>query len=479
MLQPVILCGGEGSRLWPASRAALPKPFVSLRGATLFERTLARASALPDSAPPLVLCNRRHRALAEAQMRAAGVAGALMLEPVGRNTAPAVAIAALHLEAANPILFVMPSDHALATSPEWFEAVDAAARFAERGHLVTFGVVPDRPETGYGYIEQGEALAPGIFRVIRFVEKPDAPTAAAFLASGGYFWNSGMFMFTPASILAAFARHAPDILAACRAAYARRADEGPAACLDEAAFAAVPADSIDYAIMEKAGNIGMTPLPVAWNDLGSWQSVYEGEEHDETGNSVSGDVLLKDSRGSLVIARSRLVAACDLEDMVVVETPDAVLVAPRAGSQHVGKLVALLGQAGRKEADAPARMVHAWGESRLMTEAEGARVDLFTLGPGQTLPRDCTPSGHWFVTRGRVLLHGAGAERALTPGQSADIADGTGQRLRNPDAAPAQMLVIHILSGNADSSGLRSKPRRGSVSRTDDDSSDNDMLSAP
>jgi mannose-1-phosphate guanylyltransferase/mannose-1-phosphate guanylyltransferase/mannose-6-phosphate isomerase len=444
MVQPVILCGGEGARLWPASRAALPKQFVSLRGATLFEKTLARASALPDSPPPLVLCNRKHRALAQAQMRAAGVKGALVLEPAGRNTAPAVAVAALHLEHANPVMFVMPSDHALAASREWFEAVSAAARFAERGHLATFGVVPDRPETGYGYIEQGEALAPGVFRVVRFVEKPDAAKAAAFLASGGYFWNSGMFMFTAASILSAFARHAPDVLAACREAYARRIDDGGAILLDEA-FAAVPANSIDYAIMEKAGNIGVTPMPVAWNDLGSWQSVHEGEAHDALGNSVLGDALLRDSRGSLIVSQSRLVAVCGVKDMAVVETPDAVMVAPLADSQQVRELVSLLRQAGRREADEPVRSVHTWGESRRIADDgdDDARIDLITLGPEQELPRDWTRPGHWFVTRGRMLLRaGDGEERALAAGQSADIGEEEACRLRNPDAVPAQALVI-------------------------------------
>ncbi|GIX22328.1 MAG: mannose-6-phosphate isomerase [Gammaproteobacteria bacterium] len=348
---PVILCGGGGTRLWPLSRAERPKPFLRLAGGrSLLEDTLQRAAAVCGDRPPLLVCNRDHAALLRETLAPIPLPqAACLFEPVGRNTAPAIAMAALALAESDPetAMLVLPSDHRLADVAALAAAVEAAQPALAEGALVTFGIRPTEPATGYGYIK---AAGPGVAAVAAFTEKPPREVAERYLAEGGYYWNSGMFLFRARAVLDALARHAPDILQGCRAALAASRREGADLWIDPERFAAVRSDSIDYAVMEKADHVVVVPLDAGWNDLGSFQALWEVAEHDEAGNARSGDVLALDSEGCYLRSEGRLLAAVGLRDLVVVETADAVLVVPRARAEAVKNVVDALEAAGRPEA---------------------------------------------------------------------------------------------------------------------------------
>jgi len=344
-LYPVILSGGSGTRLWPLSREGHPKQFLPLLG----DRSLLQATALRVAAPErfhaaLVIANQEHRFAIREQLAAAGVApAAILLEPVARNTGPAVAAAALWLAErdAEACLLVLPSDHVIGEEAAFLAAVERAGRLAKRGKLVTFGIRPDRPETGYGYVRRGPAIAgePGCFAVERFVEKPDEARARGFLAEGGYDWNSGMFVFPAGRLLAELERLDPAMLAACRAAVAGATSDLGFVRLEAAAFAAAPGRSVDHAVMEQAREVAVVACDPGWSDVGAWLALWEVSDKDAHGNAVSGDALVLDSRDTLVRAEHRLVVALGLKDLVVVETPDAVLVAPRDRAQAVKQVV--------------------------------------------------------------------------------------------------------------------------------------------
>ena len=342
LLIPVIISGGSGTRLWPLSRQSRPKQFLPLLGdKSLFQETLFRAQRLEaDPQSPIVVCNAAHRDLVVAQAREIGVEPqAVVLEPVGRNTAPAVAIAAILASqvAVDPQLLVLPADHVVLDPSAFSAAVRVAIRAAEQGRLVTFGVVPDRPETGYGYIQRANERG-GWAEIRRFVEKPDLPTAESSLASGEYSWNSGMFLFPTAKLLAEFRAHAPQMLDACEQIASALGTARGILTLG-AEFAQCPADSIDYAIMEKTGHGAVVPLVAGWNDVGSWTALHDVAARDSSGNAISGDVLLEDAKNSYVIAKSRLVALVGVDDVIVVETADAVIVLKRERAQDVKKIV--------------------------------------------------------------------------------------------------------------------------------------------
>ncbi|MFR8275224.1 MAG: mannose-1-phosphate guanylyltransferase/mannose-6-phosphate isomerase [Desulfovibrio fairfieldensis] len=346
-LCPVILCGGTGTRLWPLSRRLYPKQFMDLGGHTLFGDTLKRLGGLPELTPPLVICNKEQRFLAAAQMQEQGLdpTGRVLLEPEGRNTAPAIAVAALSalasLNAAggaapdgeDVLLLVLPSDHVIGDAGVFARAVARAAACAAEGRLVTFGIEPGGPETGYGYIQRGDALATG-FAVRRFVEKPRRDAAEAMLADGGYYWNSGMFLFRASAFLGELGRYAPAMLEGASVAWRERSEERDFVWLGKD-FAACPADSIDYAVMEKTPLAAVVPLDAGWSDLGSWNSVYEAAAKDADANVRVGDVLAEDVSGSYLYSSGRLVAALGVRDLVVVETGDAVLVTRKECSQDV------------------------------------------------------------------------------------------------------------------------------------------------
>ncbi|MDR2837608.1 MAG: mannose-1-phosphate guanylyltransferase/mannose-6-phosphate isomerase, partial [Azonexus sp.] len=348
---PVVLSGGSGSRLWPLSREKYPKQLLPLVGEqSMLQATIARLDGLGELAEPLLVCNEEHRFIVAEQMRLLGKRGRALLEPVGRNTAPALTLAALwaRQQGGDPVLVVMPADHVIADEPLFRAAVAHAAALAEAGMAVTFGITPDCPETGYGYIQQGAALAGdgAAFQLARFVEKPDRPTAEAYLDAGSFLWNSGIFVLRASVWLAALEQCRPDILAACRAALAGGNEDGDFIRVDAAAFARCPADSIDYAVMERltGGAAGLPPgvvIPLAagWSDVGAWDALWKVLPKGENGNATRGDVLLENCRNTLAVSEKRLVACVGLNNIVVVETDDAVLVAHHDATQDVKKIV--------------------------------------------------------------------------------------------------------------------------------------------
>lgn len=350
---PVLLSGGSGTRLWPASRPDRPKQFLPLIGATTMIRaTLERLQGL-DIDDPIVVANSSHADLVAAELEAAGHdPGRMILEPVGRNTAPAAAMAALSLSADgdDPVMLLLPADHMISDVATFVAAARTGAELAAAGHLVTFGIVPDRAETGYGYIKTAEPADHGAFRVAEFVEKPDAATAERFLAGGRHLWNSGMFLFRSSTYLRELEAHAPDILSACRTAIAA-ATRNDGIHLDITTFNAVPSDSIDYAVMEHATDAIVLPLDAGWSDVGSWDSVWDASERDDRGNAADGDVIIIDSTNTLARSQNRLVAIVGVEDIIVVETADAVLVTTRARCQDVRSIVAALRDQARPEVD--------------------------------------------------------------------------------------------------------------------------------
>lgn len=351
-LVPVLMSGGAGTRLWPASRSDRPKQFLPLVGnRTMVRATLDRLSGL-DAAPPLVVANRAHADLVDAELREAGIIGGRMiLEPFGRNTAPAAAAAAIELTKSgdDPIMLLLPADHVIEDVAAFVASSRHACELAELGSLVTFGVVPTHPETGYGYIRTGEPINDASFRVAKFVEKPDIETARSYLASGDYLWNSGMFVFRCSDYLSALDEYAPDMLAGCRrATAAARSDNG--LWLDPEEFATTPADSIDYAVMERTTRAAVVPLDAGWSDVGSWAALWEASTRDKNGTTLVGDVVTTGVTNSYVRSEHRLVAVAGLDNIVVVETPDSVLVTTIDGSQAVKQIVDILKGEGREEA---------------------------------------------------------------------------------------------------------------------------------
>ncbi len=356
---PVILSGGSGTRLWPLSRRLQPKQFAPLVShLTMFQETAARLEGMSGVAPPLVVCSRSHGAIAGRQLADIGhPAAAVIMEPIGRNTAPAVAVAALHATGGgdDPLLLILPADHVIRDVGAFRTAVEAGISLAAAGKLVTFGIVPDRPHTGYGYIQRGEAITEGeSYLVRRFVEKPDAETAAGYLESGEYSWNSGMFLFRASRFLDELGSHASKMLEGSALAYQRAEEREGGLLLDERSFAATPADSIDYAVMENTSEAVVVPLDAGWSDVGAWPALWEIADADEHGNVAIGDVVTEGTTGSYIRAQTRLVAVVGLDDVVVVETPDAVLVTSRLRAEGVKAVVERLRRDGRPEADRPA-----------------------------------------------------------------------------------------------------------------------------
>lgn len=342
-ITPVILSGGAGTRLWPLSREDRPKPLLALTGdRTMLQLTALRTAGDPRFTAPIVVAGRAQADAIEAQLAAVGIAPlALILEPEGRNTAPAIALAALAAPPQSPLL-VMPSDHAITDLPAFHRAIDAMLPPVAEGWLATFGITPDRPETGYGYIRIGPAIAPGVHRVARFVEKPDEDAARAMLAEGGHAWNGGIFLFRADALLDALARHAPAMLAACRAAMAHGVRDGGRLLPDAAEFAACPADSIDYAVMEKADRVAVAPVAMGWSDVGSWDALHALGPHDGDGNALDGEIVALDARDCLIRSDGPTIAVIGVSDLIIVASGNNVLVMPRGRSQEVRSIVAAL-----------------------------------------------------------------------------------------------------------------------------------------
>ncbi|GAB4357978.1 MAG: mannose-1-phosphate guanylyltransferase/mannose-6-phosphate isomerase [Gammaproteobacteria bacterium] len=450
MIVPVVLSGGSGSRLWPLSRELYPKQFLALTGdRSLVQETVRRLEGLEGLASPIVVCNEEHRFLVAEQLRQIGQApAAILLEPEGRNTAPAIALAAEQAmeEGEDPVLLVLPADHLIQDVPAFHAAARVALGVAEGGSLVTFGVVPSAPETGYGYIRVGGSPVEGLrdYPVLEFVEKPDRSTAQRYLDSGEYLWNSGMFAFRASRYLESLEQWVPDMRNACRRAFEARESDRDFVRPDPEAFRASPADSIDYAVMERADNVKVVPLDAGWSDVGSWSALWEVGKRDEAGNVVHGDVLLDDSAGCYLHADKRLIAAIGLQDHVVIETADAILVAPRDRVQDVKRLVGDLKKKGRAEALLHRRVYRPWGSYEGVDEADRFQVKRITVNSGASLSLQMHHhrAEHWIVVRGTARVTRGDEVFLLSENESTFIPVGVRHRLENPGKIPLELIEV-------------------------------------
>lgn len=451
MLTPVILSGGAGTRLWPLSRELYPKQLLPLvTGRTMLQDTAARLAGVKDLATPIVVCNDAHRFMVAEQLRLQGTAcQAIVLEPVGRNTAPAVAIAALaaRVGGEDPVLLVLPADHAIEDVAAFHAAIAVALKEATAGKLVTFGVVARKPETGYGYIRRAKGKG-AAFPVAEFVEKPDEKRAAAFVASGEYYWNSGMFMFRAGRYLEELEKFAPDIHAACQQAFAGAKKDLDFLRLPTEAFAACRSDSIDYAVMEKTRDAVVVPLDAGWNDVGSWSALHEASRADGAGNVTHGDVIAEDTHNSYIYSSDRLVATVGLADHVVVETKDAVLVAPKSRVQDVKLLVNRLKAEKRYETSLHREVFRPWGSYDSIDSGERFQVKRLSVKPGATLSLQLHHhrAEHWVVVSGTARITRGDEVFLLEENQSTYIPIGVRHRIENPGMIP--LHIIEVQSGS-------------------------------
>ncbi|AOE68698.1 mannose-1-phosphate guanylyltransferase/mannose-6-phosphate isomerase [Pseudomonas fluorescens] len=448
MLIPVILAGGSGSRLWPLSRQMNPKQFLRLtdKSLSMLQQTIGRLDGV-DVATPQVICNEQHRFLVAEQLRQLDLEQAtILLEPVGRNTAPAIALAACKALQADgdPILLVLAADHLIDDVPAFHASLAVALPLAEAGKLVTFGITPTCAHTGYGYIEQGEPVGAGGFAVKRFVEKPDAATAADYLARGDYCWNSGMFMFRASRYLDVLAQFQPVMLAACRAALAGGSQDQLFTRVDAAAFAACPDDSIDYAVMEKTRDAIMVPLQAGWSDIGSWSALWDACEKTEAGNVLQGDVLQLDSHNTYVNADSRLVATVGVQDLIIVETKDAVLVAHKDQVQQVKAIVDQLKRDGRHEHLNHREVYRPWGMYDSIDNGHRYQVKRITVKPGAKLSVQMHHhrAEHWIVVSGTAKVTNGEQTYLVSENQSTYIPIGQVHALENPGVIALELIEV-------------------------------------
>jgi len=473
LLQPVILSGGSGTRLWPLSREAYPKQFLPLTGEhTMLQDTVRRLDGLEAEHPrlgvgvmePIVVCNEAHRFLVAEQLRMlARRPSAIILEPKGRNTAPALTVASLEAtrDGKDPVLLVMPADHNIRGEARFRAAAAQALELAEQGGVVTFGIVPDKPETGYGYIRQGEALAgPGIaggaYRLDAFVEKPDVGTAEQYLASGDYFWNSGIFMMKASTWLRLVPRYRSDIAKASTDAFVGASRDGDFLRLEEEAFRRCPTDSIDYAVMEPLAHEPaeaeiralVLPIDVGWSDVGAWSALWEVSAQDEAGNVLDGDTFVHDAKDNLLIAHHRMVAAVGVDNLIVVETPDAVLVAAKERAQDVKAVTQYLEREQRKELKHHQRSHRPWGSFESIDRGHRYQVKRLTVKPGESLSLQMHyhRAEHWIVVSGTARVTNEDKVYLLAENQSTYIPIGAKHRLENPGSLPLE--IIEVQSGS-------------------------------
>jgi mannose-1-phosphate guanylyltransferase/mannose-6-phosphate isomerase len=448
---PVILSGGSGTRLWPFSRSMYPKQFLPLvSDKTMLQETLLRLVGVPNMDAPIVVCNEDHRFIVAEQLRSIDVAAkSIILEPVGRNTSPAIALAALSiLKTGDDVMLVLPADHVIEDLEAFHNALSSANEAAIAGQLVTFGIVPTSPETGYGYIKapgNGQASGNGNANPVKeFVEKPDQATAERYISSGDYYWNSGMFVFKASRYIEALGQTAPDILAACENAIANTADDMDFTRVDKEAFASSPNDSIDYAVMEKTDAASLVPLSAKWSDVGSWASLWAVLPKDENGNTTRGDVITKDSTNCYLQADTKLVSTLGLQDMIVVETDDAVLVAAKDRVQDVKEIVSKLKQQDRPETQLHRKVYRPWGNYDSLDSGEQFQVKRIVVKPGAKLSLQMHHhrAEHWVVVSGAAEVTNGDRTFTLNENESTFIPIGVKHSLANPGTEPLEIIEV-------------------------------------
>lgn len=444
---PVILSGGSGMRLWPISRHAYPKPFVNRdQKHTLFMDTLLRSGQLPGTESAIIVCNEEHRFYVEDALSKCGMRGTIILEPEGRNTAPAIALASLAaLERyEDALLLIMPSDHALGDTGKFIEIVSQTIPMAAKGFIALFGVKPDRPECGYGYIECGEEIGQGCMTVNGFIEKPPLEKAQEMLVQDKFYWNCGIFFARASVLLEELEHYAPDIHLSCEAAWKSRRLDNTFIRPGKKEFLACASNSIDYAVMERTSRTVMIPLDTSWSDLGSWNSFYEIGQKDESGNVTTGDVLLHDVRDSYIHSEKRLVAAIGIQDMAIIESGDAVLVAPRERSQDVRGIVEQLKSSGRDEYRSHPKVYRPWGSYESLVKGNGFQVKRTIVKPGASLSLQLHyhRAEHWVIVKGTAEITIDGDTSLFTENQSVYIPAGSRHRLKNPGLIPLEIIEI-------------------------------------
>ena len=455
MIYPVILAGGSGTRLWPMSRSLYPKQLINLYNThTMLQNTLLRLSGLNDLGDPVVICNENHRFMTAEQIRRIDINNfKIILEPAARNTAPAIALAALIIDdnsksetQQDPVMLVLPADHEIKNIEAFHEIIQSGAQLARQGKLVTFGIVPSSPETGYGYIKKGAGLdnSDPAFMIDRFVEKPDYDTAVSYLESGDFCWNSGMFMFKTSAVISELGVFAPDMLKKCRKAIENGNMDLDFFRVDKTAFESITEDSIDYAVMEKTANGVVLALDAGWNDLGSFDALWQTGDKDERNNVTSGDVLVHNVTDTYIHSDNRLVAAVGLEKFVIVDTKDALLVAPRDQVQDVKKIVTQLKAQNRVEAVSHAKVYRPWGDYETIDMADRYQVKRITVKPGAklSLQKHYHRAEHWTVVSGTAIVTKDTEEILLKEDQSVYIPLGTMHRLENPGKISLELIEV-------------------------------------
>ena len=447
---PVILSGGSGTRLWPLSRGQYPKQFLPLvSNYTMVQETLLRLTGLKGLKAPIAVCNENHRFMMAEQLLEIGAKpAAIILEPMGKNTAPAVTIAALSAASEDDILFILPADHVIADLVTFHDAVEQAKILAEQGFMVTFGIVPDQPETGYGYIKRATIQHESAFAVAAFVEKPDADTAKQYVSRGDYYWNSGMFAFKAATFLSELEKFNPEMLNVCRLALNAAKVDLDFVRLDKEVFATCAADSIDYAVMEKTDKAVVIPLDAGWNDVGSWSALWDVTDKDINGNAICGDVLTVDSYNSFIHAENKLVAVIGVKDLVVVETADAVMIAPKERVQEVKQIVDQLKQRGRSEAELHRKASRPWGNYDLVDIGDRHQTKRIIVKPGAklSLQQHHHRAEHWVVVKGTALVTKGEETLLITENESTYIPLGVIHCLENPGVIPLE--IVEVQSGS-------------------------------
>ncbi|BAJ01440.1 mannose-1-phosphate guanylyltransferase/mannose-6-phosphate isomerase [Shewanella violacea] len=464
MITPVIMAGGSGSRLWPLSRTLYPKQFLALTGEqTMLQQTVSRLTGL-DVTAPLVICNEEHRFIVAEQLRIIEETGSIILEPFGRNTAPAIALAAMVSEKSNPLLLVLAADHVIEDQKAFIDAVKQATPLAEQGKLVTFGIVPTQAHTGYGYIKRGDAISDNeSYSVAQFVEKPDLETAQQYLQSGEFYWNSGMFLIKASRYLQELEKFSPDIFLACQKALKNPTEDNDFIRVDTAEFEVCPDDSVDYAVMEKTTDAVVVPLDAGWNDIGAWSALWEVNDKCKDGNAVSGDTILHDTKNTFIHGGERLIATVGLDNIVIVDTKDALLVATKDKVQEVKKIVEQLKVQGRSEFKIHREVYRPWGKYDSIDNGTRYQVKRITVNPGEKLSIQMHHhrAEHWIVVSGTAKVTNGDKTFLVTENESTYIPIGVIHALENPGRLPLEMIEVQSGSYLGEDDIVRFEDRYG------------------